>query len=139
MIATQTTTAGWQITAAAIFVKLGRDAHLKDCGLAKENGPDATLACAECGRALWMHATRHDTCGYFCWVTARSLTDKQIGQLGTITNLPEEFRQACARALNSYALADYYVREARQKCANAINSAKRETWKQSLKTTEAQA
>jgi hypothetical protein len=115
--------------AAAIYVKLGRDSHLKDCGLAKESGPDATLACAECGRALWMHATRHDTCGYFCWVTERTLTDKQIGQLGTIANLPDEIRQACARALNSYALADYYVREARQKCANAINSAKREARK----------
>ena len=126
----------WQSAAAAIFVKLGRDSQHATCGLAKESGPDATLACANCGRALWMHATRHDTCGYFCWVTERSLTDKQIGQLGTITNLPDELRQACARALNSYALADYYVREARQKCANAINSAKREAWKRSLKQAE---
>lgn len=140
MTAQTTPTADWQSTAAAaIYVKLGRDSHLKDCGLAKENGPDATLACAKCGRALWVHATRHDTCGYFCWVTERSLTEKQIGQLGTVTNLPVEIRQACARALNSYALADYYVREARQKCANAINSAKRAAWKQSLKKAEVPA
>lgn len=129
----------WQITAAAIYVDLGHDKHLATCGLAKESGPDATLACAECGRALWMHATRHDTCGYFCWVTERSITDKQLGQLGTIADLPDEIRQACARALNSYALAAYYVREARQKCASAINSAKREAWKQSLKKAEVAA
>lgn len=117
-------TVDWQIAAAAINVKLGRDQHLADCELAKEGGPDATLACDECGRALWMHATRHHTCGYFCWVTERSLTDKQIGQLGTITAVPDDIRQACARALNSYALAQGYVREARQRCAAAINRAK---------------
>ena len=126
----------WQTAAAAIYVKLGRDLQHATCGLAKESGPDATLACANCGRALWMHATRHDTCGQFCWVTERSLTDTQIGQLGTIAELPDALRAACARALNSFALADYYVREGRQKCANAINSAKREAWKQSLKKAE---
>ena len=86
-----------------------------------------------------MHATSHDTCGHFCWVTDRSPRTSEIGQLGTITNLPDEVRQACARALNSYALADYYIREARQRCANAINSAKRDAWKQSLKTAEVHA
>lgn len=115
----------WQNTAAAIFVKLGRDKHLATCGLARESGPDATLACARCGRALWMHSTRHDTCGQFSWVTERSLTDKQIGQLGTSAGLPELVRLACARALKDY-LAPYYVREARQTCAAAINNAKRE-------------
>ena len=115
----------WQLAAAAIYVKLGRDPHLATCGLAKESGPDATLACSNCGRALWMHATRHDTCGQFCWVTERSLTDKQIGELGTIFGVPEEIRRACAQALNSYSLAPYYVREARQRCATAINNAKR--------------
>ena len=115
----------WQLAAATIVPKLGRDLHLADCGLAKEAGPDATLACAYCGRALWMHATRHDTCGSFCWVTERSLTERQIGQLAAITDLPEMIRLACARALNDYALAPYYVREARQTCAVAINSAKR--------------
>ena len=123
------TTTTWQTSAAAIHVKLGRDPHLADCGLAKESGPDATLACAECGRALWMHATRHDTCGYFHWVTERTLTDQQIGLLGTIAGLPDEVRQACARALNDYALAPYYVREAKQRCAAAINDAKWEARK----------
>lgn len=116
----------WQDAAAAISVKLGRDHHLASCDLAKEGGPDATLACAECGRALWMHSTRHDTCGYFHWVIERTLTDKQVGQLGTIAGLPDEIRQACARSLNSYALAPCYVREARLKCAAAINNAKRD-------------
>jgi hypothetical protein len=72
-----------------------------------------------------MHATRHDTCAQFCWVTERTLTNKQIGQLGTIVDLPDEIRLACSRVLNSYALSSYYVREARQTCAAAINNAKR--------------
>jgi hypothetical protein len=116
--------ADWQITAAAIRVQLGRDRHLADCGLAQDGGPDATLACAECGRALWMHRTRHDTCGQFCWVTHRSLTEQQIGLLGTIPSLPEKVRLACSRALNDYGLAPYYVDEARRTCAAAINGAK---------------
>jgi hypothetical protein len=120
-----TTSSEWQKEAAVIVVALDRDPHLADCGLAKESGPDATLACAECGRALWMHSTRHDTCGQFCWVTERSITDRQIGQLAAASDLPTEIRTACARALNDYALAPYYVREARQMCAVAINSAKR--------------
>lgn len=112
--------------AAAIHVQLGHDPHLADCDLARAGGPDATLACDECGRALWMHATRHDTCGQFCWVTERSLTAQQIGLLGTTPHLPETIRRACARALNDYALAPSYLRKARQICAAAINSAKRE-------------
>jgi hypothetical protein len=71
-----------------------------------------------------MHATRHDTCGQFCWVTDRSLTERQIGLLGTIIGLPEMIRLACSRALNDYGLAPYYVREARKTCAVAINNAK---------------
>lgn len=125
MNAVENTAAHWQSAAAAIFVKLGHDSHLATCGLAKESGPDATLACASCGRAQWMHATRHDTCGQFCWVTEQTLNDKQIGQLGTIADLPATIRQACARALNSYALGAGLVREARQACAVAINTAKR--------------
>jgi len=115
----------WQTTAATIHVVLGRDEHLATCELARESGPDATLACAECGRALWMHAIRHETCGQFCWVTERSLTDRQVGLLGTITSLPEWIRLACARSLNDAGLAPYYVREARRVCAAAINGAKR--------------
>ena len=120
----------WQIPAAAIVVTLDRDDHLADCGLAKESGPDATLACDYCARALWMHSTRHDTCGSFCWVTERTLTDRQIGQLAAIEELPAEVRRACSRALNDYALAPGYVREARQACAAAINTAKQLARKQ---------
>lgn len=129
----------WQTVAATIYIELGRDKHLATCGLAKESGPDATLACDECGRALWMHSTRHDTCGQFCWVTKRSLTDRQIGQLGTIAGLPDDIRHACFCALNNYALSPHAMQEARQVCANAINSAKRDAWKQSLKQSEAAA
>jgi hypothetical protein len=114
----------WQSATAEIRVWLGRDPHLADCELARAGGPDATLACAECGRALWMHATRHDTCGKFCWVTEETLTAQQIGLLGTIVDLPETIRRACSRALNDYGLAPYYVREARQACTAAINNAK---------------
>ena len=122
----------WQTAAAAIFVKqLGHDKHLADCDLALESGLDATLACANCGRALWMHSTRHDTYGQFCWVTERSLTVQQIGLLGMIAGLPEMIRLACSRALNDYGLAPYCVREARQTCAAAINNAKREARNQS--------
>lgn len=121
---------GWQPAAATIFVKLGHDSQHATCDLAKESGPDATLACANCGRALWMHATRHDTCWQFCWVTERSLTDQQIGLLGTITGLPDEIRLACSRALNDYGLAPYYVQKARQACAAAINRAKWEARKE---------
>jgi hypothetical protein len=119
----------WQTTAAAIRVKLGRDPQHANCGLAKAGGTDATLACAKCGRALWMHTTRHDTCAQFCWVTDQSLTERQIGILGTIAGLPEMIRVACSRALNDYGLAQGYVRQARQTCAAAINNAKRATRK----------
>lgn len=118
------TTHIWQPSAAAIRTELARDPHLATCDLATAGGPDATLACANCGRALWMHSTRHDTCGQFCWVTEQTLTEQQIGLLGTIPELPAEIRQACSRALNDYGLAPYYVRQARQTCAAAINNAK---------------
>jgi len=121
----ETIEASWQPAAAAILAKLGRDSQHATCGLARESGPDATLGCAECGRALWMHATRHDTCGQFCWVTHRSLTDRQIGQLAAIAGLPEKIRHACAQRSNDYALGPYYVQQARQTCAAAINNAKR--------------
>jgi hypothetical protein len=117
--------ADWQTVAASIWVKLGRDTHLANCGLAKASGPDATLACAECGRALWMHKTRHDTCGQFCWVTERTITQQQIVQLCTPDDVPEEILRAGFRALNEYGLAPAYVREGRRRCAVAINTAKR--------------
>jgi hypothetical protein len=114
----------WKLTAASIHVRLDRDLHLASCDLARAGGPDATLACAECGRALWMHATRHDTCGQFCWVTERSLTTQQLESLAAAPDLPEALRLACSRALNTFALAPYYIREARRTVVAAINNAK---------------
>lgn len=115
--------------AAKINVKLQRDPHLADCGLAKSSGPDATFACMECGRALWMHSTRHDTCGWFQWVTQRSLTTQQILTLRLVPGIPNEIRVACGRALNTFGLGDGIVREARYRCAAAINEAKHEARK----------
>jgi hypothetical protein len=86
----------WKPTAASIPVQLDHDPHLADSSLARAGGPDATLACAECGRAKWMHDTRHDTCGQFCWITAGELTVQQIETLETAPGL----RQACAVAIN---------------------------------------
>lgn len=57
----------WKLTAATIPVQLDHDTHLADSSLARAGSPDATYACAECGRAKWMHGTRHDTCTQFCW------------------------------------------------------------------------
>jgi hypothetical protein len=124
----------WQTVAAEIFVQLGRDKHLAGCELAKAGGPDATLACAECGRALWMHSTRHDTCGQFCWVTERTLTDRQIGLLGTSLGLPDKLRAACHTAFQAY-LAN--SREAKQTCAAAINQAKAALYREQLATAQA--
>lgn len=122
----------WQIEAAKIEVKLQRDPHLADCGLAKSNGPDATLACEECGRAMWMHKTRHDTCSRFQWVTERSLTISQILTLRLVPGIPVEVRSACGRALNEFGLGAGIVRDARFKIAAAINEAKREARKQTV-------
>ncbi len=68
---------------------------------------------------------------------AQTITDKQIGQLGTIAGLPDEIRHACYCALNNYALSPHSLQEARQACANALNRAKRNAWQASLKTAEA--
>lgn len=119
----------WQRSVAMIRVDLKRDLHHADCDHAKAGGPDATLACAKCGGALWMHATRHDTCGWFCWVTEMTLTMQQIGLLATTAGLPDEIRVACGLALNDYALAAGLLRDARRTCATAINRAKHEARK----------
>jgi len=124
-VSNTSSTTSWQDAAATIRVVLGHDPHQAGCDLAQESGPDATLACAACGRALWMHATRHDTCARVCWVTEDTLTEQQIGLLGTAPSLPEMIRLACSRALNDYGLAPGYVREAKRTCAVAINTAKR--------------
>lgn len=109
---------------AAIPVELERDPHLAKCDLARRGGPDATLACAECDRAKWMHGTRHDTCARFAWVTESSLTNAQITAFRFVRGLPVELRVACARAMDDYALAPNLVRDARRTCAAAINAAR---------------
>ena len=109
----------------AIPVKLGRDNHLADCDLARESGPHATLACAKCGRALWMHKTRHDTCGQFSWVTERTITVDQIEALRFAKGVSQDVRVACARALNEFGLGAGLVREAKRACAERINAAHR--------------
>jgi hypothetical protein len=115
----------WETEVALIIhVTLQKDPHLADCDLAKKT-PDSTLACAYCGRAQWMHQTRHDTCPTFCWVSEYTITDRQIGQLATVESLPSDIRQACGQALNNYALGPGIVRGAKQKCVAAINRAKR--------------
>jgi len=124
----RTTALPWHLAAAAIRVELGRDTQHKDCDLAKAGGPDATLACAVCGRALWLHATRHDTCTQFSWITEPALTAQQIIQLRAISDLPPDIHTACAYALFDNARAPY-VRTVRQTCADAINTAKREAYK----------
>lgn len=121
----------WHLEVAAkIEVKLQQDPHLANCGLAKSSGLDATLACEECGRAMWMHNTRHDTCGWFQWVTERTLTIQQILTLRLVSGIPAEVRTACGRALNEFGLSVGIVRDARFKIAAAINEAKREARKQ---------
>lgn len=45
-----------------------RDTHLADCSAAQvalQTDPHATVVCRDCGRAKWMHGTRHDTCSQF--------------------------------------------------------------------------
>lgn len=94
-------------TATAIAVSLfpldlGRDKHLERCARAKAGGPDATLACAECGRARWMHGTRHDTCSSFCYVTESTITDDMIRTLQASPDHPRsDERSICAAVFNS--------------------------------------
>lgn len=114
----------WKTTAASIHVQLDQDPHLASCQLARSGGADATLACACCGRALWMHGTRHDTCSQFHWVTEQSLTPEQIRQLRCVTGLPEPIHLACSLAINDNCFAPSVVYKARQTCAAAINAAK---------------
>lgn len=102
-------------------VRLGRDTHLERCDLAKRGGPDATLACVECGRARWMHRTRHDTCAQFCYVVASTITDLEIQTLRFVESTSLDVRVACSRALNEFGLADGLVREAKKKCAAEFN------------------
>jgi len=110
---------------AEIRIELDRDLHLAKCGLAKSGGPDATLACAECGRAQWMHGTRHDTCSQFCYVTSYTITSEMLQVLRFAHITPHEVRVSCSRALNDFGLNDAMVREAKRTCAAAFNRQRR--------------
>ena len=104
----------------------GRDLHLAECDLARAGGPTATLACAECGRAKWMHETRHDTCPQFKWVTGNRITDEQIMQLRHIRGINHDIQVACGRALNDFGVFPAFdVRVARNQCAEVINATRR--------------
>lgn len=106
----------------AIRIDLGRDLQHANSDPAKRGGPDATLACAECGRAQWMHGTRHDTCGQFCYVTFRDITHEMIQVLRFVSSVSHEVKVACSRALNEFGgHSDVTVREAKQTCSAAFN------------------
>ena len=110
-------------TIAAMVISLGRDTHLERCDLAKRGGPDGTLARAECGRARWMHRTRHDTCGQFCYVTVNTITDVLICAVGLHPDTSAELRNACRRATNiGLYLGDGLVRDAKRDVAMFINA-----------------
>jgi hypothetical protein len=109
---------------AKIPVELKRDPHLADCSLALKSGPEATLACAYCGRARWMHSTRHDTRGSFRWLTSATITAQQIEALRFVPGISLELRKACSRALNDFGAFPGDQRAARQACASAINTAR---------------
>jgi len=88
---------------AAIVGPLPRDTHLATGSLAVASGPDATLACAECGRAKWMHGTRHDTCALFRWITEDQLTDDKIMAVSHLpSGLTIQQRALCSVALNHF-------------------------------------
>jgi hypothetical protein len=112
------------VKVADIQFDLVRDTHLADCGLAKASGPDATLACADCGRAKWMHSTRHDTCGQFQWVRPSGITREVADQLLYAEDLKEikNLERACQRMLG----LNYWgsVWEAQNLIAKVINTAK---------------
>ena len=110
---------------AAVRVTLHRDTHLERCELARKGGPDATLACVECGRAKWMHGTRHDTCGQFSYVHGSTITELQIVSLRHVPSIPHEIKVQCSRALNEFGLAPGLVRDAKRQVAGFINYCKR--------------
>jgi hypothetical protein len=112
---------------AAIQIELPGDHHLAKCGLAKAAGPDGTLACAECCRAMWMHSTRHDTCARFCWVTIHTITTDHLIALRMVRGLSHDIAVACSRALNEFGGLGPRGRrrDAKLLCVNAINEAYR--------------
>lgn len=101
---------------------LPRDPHLADCELARAGGPYATVACASCGRARWMHATRHDTCPQHCWVEVATLRDDQIAVVRFVQGISRELAVACSRALNDFGLAPGPRRDARRAVCAMVNA-----------------
>ena len=104
------------------LIVCGTDPHLARCDLAKRSGPHATLACAECGRARWMHATRHDTCGQFRWVIT-SVPDALIEIFQRVPSIDQDVAVACSRALHGFGLSPALVRHHRRTVVAAINAA----------------
>lgn len=105
------------------LITLGTDPHQARCDLAKRSGPHATLACVECGRARWMHATRHDTCGQFSWVAAATIPDDLIITFRLVPGIDHDLAVACSRALNDFGLAPGPQRDSKRTVAAAINAA----------------
>lgn len=113
----------WKTATATLHVQLNHDTN--PCNRTRDKDPDAPLACAHCGNALWTHASNHATCTQFCWVTERSLSLRQIRHLRSAPDLPEDIHLACSIAINDHCFASTLVYKARQTCAAAINEAKR--------------
>ena len=105
------------------LIVTGNDPHLARCDLAKRSGPHAMLACVECGRARWMHATRHDTCGQFSWVSASTIPDDLIVIFRLVPGIDHDIAVACSRALNDFGLASGPQRDSKRTVAAAINAA----------------
>lgn len=110
---------------AAIVGPLPRDPHLATCPLAVASGPDATLACAYCRRAKWMHGTRHDTCERFRWITEEQLTDDKIMAVSHLpSGLTVQQRALCSVALNHFgAVPRATVDRSRSAVAQILNDA----------------
>lgn len=115
---------------AAFPIRLGLDMHLAS---KERTDSGETAACAECGRAMWMHGTRHDTCEHFAWITKRGITNSDIETLKEIlgrsdrpaTTLGETWQTTCATALGTE-VGPAWV--ARGQCAALINTAKKRCW-----------
>jgi hypothetical protein len=105
------------------LIVTGTDPHLAQCDLARRSGAHATLACVECGRARWMHATRHDTCGQFSWVKVATIPDGLIEIFRLVPGLSHDLAVACSRALNDFGLAPGPRRDSQRTVAAAINAA----------------
>ena len=112
---------------AKLAPSLPRDLHLSNSEPAKSGGPDATLACRECGRAKWQHGTRHDTCSRFVWVRPRDVTRDMALAIRVERGCPRDLALACSRLCDDFGYHSETVkRPAREAIANAINKARAE-------------